>query len=87
MTAAIVIADLVLVWWWMRTVQAIWRRPSARWAWGRAGRILAEVTAVLLVGAVHGVILPWGAFLVRRAKLHGDWPSADLPMADGRPRH
>lgn len=85
MTVAIVIVDVVVVGWWVRTVQAVWRRPPARWGWGRAGRILALVAAVLLIGAVHGVVLPWGAFLVRRTKLRSEWPTTDLPMADGRP--
>ena len=84
-SAFIVAADLLLAGWWVRTLLAIWRRPATRWGLGRAGRILALVAAALLVGAVHGIILPWGAFLVRRAKLRGEWPSTELPMADGRP--
>lgn len=87
MTAAVIIAvDVLLAGWWIRTVLAIWRRPAARWELGRAGRILALVAAAVLVGAVHGIIVPWGAFLVRRAKLRGEWPSTELPMADGRHR-
>lgn len=86
MTVVRIALDLALVAWWIRTVVVISRRPAGRWAWGRAGRIIAAGLAVILVGFTYGIFVPWGAFLVWWTRLRGEWPSIELPMADGRPQ-
>lgn len=75
---------LVALGWWAQTLVILAKRPAGRWPhrwWGKAASLL---TAGLLFSVWSGLLVPYGAIVVRwRLRQRRD--PFELPMADGRP--